>query len=108
MRTETDHTENTKEWAPFGPKVEKPSPKVDEWQKSPDAPGVEYNWKTGKTRTNLPIPNTWVEDLAMQAKDAPKKRLGLFDAGYWGEWNRTKGIELLKEMVDQELKDVYK
>lgn len=70
MRTETDHTENTKEWAPFGPKVEKPSPKVDEWQKSPDAPGVEYNWKTGKTRTNIPLPKIITyADINMSARD---------------------------------------
>jgi hypothetical protein len=73
MRTETDPTENSREWTPFGPKVERKAPERDEWQKSPDAPGVEYNWKTGKTRTNLPVPNAWVEDLAMQEKDCPSK-----------------------------------
>lgn len=69
MRTETDPTENSKEWTPFGPKVEKPETKPDEWQRVPDAPGVEYNWRTGKTRTNMPLPSVWVEDLAMQNRD---------------------------------------
>ena len=56
MRTETDPTENPKEWTPFGPKVERKVTEPDEWQKVPDAPGVEYNWKTGRTRTNIPLP----------------------------------------------------
>ena len=69
MRTETDPTENAKEWTPFGPKVERKVTEPDEWQKVPDAPGVEYNWKTGKTRTNIPTPFARVEDLSMILRD---------------------------------------
>lgn len=74
MRTETNPTENVKEWKPFGEKVEpKKAPDAPEWQPSPDAPGVEINWKTGMRRTNMRVPNAWVDDLAMQAKDEPVK-----------------------------------
>jgi hypothetical protein len=53
----TDPTEDTKAWQPFGKAIEKPAPKeLDEWQPSPDAPGVEINWKTGMRRTNIPLP----------------------------------------------------
>jgi len=73
MRTETDPTESTKDWTPFGPKVEKPVQQPEEWQKVPDAPGVEYNWKTGKTRTNIPLPFARMEDnLAMFYRDSLK------------------------------------
>lgn len=71
MRTETNPTDEQREWTPFGPKVEPKRPEVDEWQRVPDAPGVEYNWKTGKTRTNIPgNRNAWVEDLAMIERDS--------------------------------------
>jgi len=69
MRTETDATEDTKPWKPFGEKVVHAKPERDEWQKSPDAPGVEYNWKTGKTRTNMPLPKFTYGDLLMAARD---------------------------------------
>lgn len=78
MRTETDPTQNEKPWKPFGEKVERKAPSVPEWQPSPDAPGVEYNWKTGKTRTNMPLPNVWVEDYMMIQCDVPHK----VDAAY--------------------------
>jgi hypothetical protein len=69
MRTETDPTENTKEWMPLGSPINRPKTEPDEWQKVPDAPGVEYNWKTGKTRTNIPLPFTRLEDLSMILRD---------------------------------------
>ena len=70
MRTTTDPLDSEEKFNPFGPKVE-PTKKDEyaEWQPSPDAPGVEYNWKTGKHRTNMHTPNAWTEDLAMQMKD---------------------------------------
>jgi hypothetical protein len=73
MRTETDPTETQGEWKPLGSPTNRPKTEPEEWQKVPDAPGVEYNWKTGKTRTNMPLPSAWVEDLAMQEKDCPSK-----------------------------------
>ena len=69
MRTETDPTDDQKPWKPFGEKVVKPVPQKDEWQKSPDAPGVEYNWKTGKTRTNMPLPKWDGGNIHMQYRD---------------------------------------
>ncbi len=78
MRTETDPTENTKDWTPFGSPTNRPKTEPDEWQKVPDAPGVEYNWKTGKTRTNIPLPFARMEDnLAMFHRDSLK------DASKW-------------------------
>lgn len=75
MRTETDPIEDRRDWQPFGSPVNRNEHQPDEWQPSPDAPGVEYNWKTGKTRTNIPTPGAWVEDLAMQHRDSPIKPL---------------------------------
>ena len=101
MRTETDPTENAKDWKPFGEKVEPSKPKEPtEWQPSPDAPGVEINWKTGMRRTNLKTPNAWVEDLAMQEKDAPK--IG-FKATAFGLYDERvqRYTENLVEMVGQ-------
>jgi len=69
MRTETDHTEDQREWQPFGSPIRKETTQPDEWQKVPDAPGIEYNWKTGKTRTNIPLPFARVGDIAMMARD---------------------------------------
>lgn len=71
MRTETDPTEDQKPWKPFGEKVVPPTSERDEWAPVPDAPGVEISYKTGMRRTNVRVPNAWVDDLAMQAKDAP-------------------------------------
>ncbi len=56
MRTETDPTEDRSDWTPLGHPVNRKHTEPEEWQRVPDAPGVEYNWKTGKTRTNVPLP----------------------------------------------------
>lgn len=79
MRTETDPTENVKEWTPFGSPTNRQKTEPDEWQKVPDAPGVEYNWKTGKTRTNLPTPGVRMEDIAMMQRDILR-----FAVNEWG------------------------
>jgi len=96
MRTETDPTESNKDWTPFGPKVEKPVQQPDEWQKVPDAPGVEYNWKTGKTRTNIPLPFARMEDLAMMERDKG------FDV--WGDpFNEIRPFQMKPSTVFEEL-----
>jgi hypothetical protein len=74
MRISTDPLEDQKPWKPFGEKVAPPTKdEAPEWVPVPDAPGVEISYKTGMRRTNLPVPNAWVQDLAMQEKDAPAK-----------------------------------
>lgn len=85
MRTETDPTESPKEWTPFGPKVERKAPEPDTWQKVPDAPGVEYNWKTGKTRTNIPLPfSRMADNLVMFCNDTRQ----------YARWTDSDGVPI--------------
>lgn len=95
MRTETDPTEDQKPWKPFGEKVVPPTSERDEWAPVPDAPGVEISYKTGMRRTNVRVPNAWVEDLAMQAKDK-RATIGCYlDSSTYRYWAaRVKELNL--------------